>query len=385
MIKGRDLIVFSDDWGRHPFSCQHIMQNFIPHNRVLWVNTIGMRNPRLCAYDIKRGFEKIVQWTRPQAESLAQDDLPENLTVINPFMVPFSTFPPVRAYNRRSVVSAVHKQIGALGFTDPIVIATLPNAADYAGLLGEKGLVYYCVDDFTKWPGVDRAFVDSLEKDLLDKADVVFASAEELCSKKSAARCGRPLLLPHGVDYPHFHEVDPEQCAAAFAPFARPVIGFFGAISPWLDFELILYAARTRRDWSFVFIGPADTDISLLEKEPNIHLLGKVSYAELPAYAVHFDVGTIPFSVNDLTVCVNPLKLLEYFACGSPVVSTDLPEVAKYGHTVSIGRTKEEYVACLERALAEENPARREERKRIAAENSWQSRAETVSRELELL
>ncbi len=28
MMRGRDFIVFSDDWGRHPFSCQHIMEHF---------------------------------------------------------------------------------------------------------------------------------------------------------------------------------------------------------------------------------------------------------------------------------------------------------------------------------------------------------------------
>jgi len=63
--EGRDFVVFSDDWGRHPFSCQHIMQHFLPRNRILWVNTIGMRLPRLTVYDVKRAVERSPRGRRP--------------------------------------------------------------------------------------------------------------------------------------------------------------------------------------------------------------------------------------------------------------------------------------------------------------------------------
>ena len=41
------FIVFSDDWGRHPSSCQHLFRRLLPRYRTFWVNTIGMRRPRL--------------------------------------------------------------------------------------------------------------------------------------------------------------------------------------------------------------------------------------------------------------------------------------------------------------------------------------------------
>ena len=60
------LIVFSDDWGRHPSSCQHLVRQLLFQNRlcchggcadcrdysVLWVNTIGTRRPGLNLADL---------------------------------------------------------------------------------------------------------------------------------------------------------------------------------------------------------------------------------------------------------------------------------------------------------------------------------------------
>ena len=41
------LLVFSDDWGRHQSSCQHLVKQLLDQYAVLWVNTIGTRAPRL--------------------------------------------------------------------------------------------------------------------------------------------------------------------------------------------------------------------------------------------------------------------------------------------------------------------------------------------------
>ena len=37
------LLVFSDDWGRHPSSCQHLVRNLLDRYPVVSVNTIGTR------------------------------------------------------------------------------------------------------------------------------------------------------------------------------------------------------------------------------------------------------------------------------------------------------------------------------------------------------
>jgi len=57
---GRDLptvLVFADDWGRHPSSCQHLVGHLLDRYQVLWINTIGTRQPRLDFATLTRGLE----------------------------------------------------------------------------------------------------------------------------------------------------------------------------------------------------------------------------------------------------------------------------------------------------------------------------------------
>lgn len=383
MIAGRDIIVFSDDWGRHPFSCQHIMKHFLLRNRILWVNTIGLRNPRLTSYDIRRSLEKIRGWFSSKSLGRYNAQPVDNLTVIRPVMTPYNNIGLIRARNRRSVIDSVLSEMDKLDFKEPLFLTTLPNAADYAGSFEESAIIYYCVDEFTKWPGVNQGLVTDMEESLLAKADFVCASADELCTRKT--RNGkRPMLLAHGVDYDHFASgVLPP--VDNFLDITRPIIGFFGAISSWLDFELLSSLAREKPEWSFVFVGPIDSDVRAISGFPNVHFLGKVPYEKLPGYAALFDVALIPFVIDEMTVNVNPLKLMEYLACGLPVVSTPLPEVAKYNGLVSIAATMEAFQRAIEQALASNSQSDKEKRMNMAQSHSWNSVANTLSGAIESL
>ncbi|MCA9057884.1 MAG: hypothetical protein KDA85_05275, partial [Planctomycetaceae bacterium] len=61
---GPSLLVFSDDWGRHASSCQHLIRRLLPRYDVTWVNTIGTRAPRLDLATLRRVLEKLRQWSR---------------------------------------------------------------------------------------------------------------------------------------------------------------------------------------------------------------------------------------------------------------------------------------------------------------------------------
>src|ERR1700752_2182216 len=98
------LLVFSDDWGRHPSSCQHLIRHLLPEVPVLWVNTIGMRRPRLDLATARRGLEKFGQWFGPRPKS---ETLPPGLTVLSPRMWPgFRT-----GFERRLNRAWVQKQL----------------------------------------------------------------------------------------------------------------------------------------------------------------------------------------------------------------------------------------------------------------------------------
>lgn len=378
MLKGRNILVFSDDWGRHPSSCQHLVKQLLPFNRIVWVNTIGMRSPQLTLYDVKRSFEVVGRWLRKKDESEAVI-MHDNLTVVSPIMIPYNNIPAVRRFNRYSVKYSLLRIMKAKNMTDPIVISTFPCTCDYVGDLSESIYVYYCVDDFVNWPDVDLAMIGEMEKMLLSRSDLVLATAEELCKVKSTP--GKAThLLAHGVDFERFNvNRNQHEIPEAMQQFKSPVIGFFGALSAWLDFDLIISIATARPEWSFVFIGPADTNITPITTIPNIYCIGKIPYEQLPCYAARFDVGIIPFQVNELTRSVNPLKLLEYLSLGIPVVTTFMPELTKYSDVIAIAHNSDEFLTALDAALSFDNEGNRQRRIERARNNSWQAVAERFS------
>src|SRR5438874_2252211 len=144
-------LIFSDDWGRHPTSCQHLIRHQLPEQPVLWVNMIGTRRPALDWATVRRGVEKFGQWLRP----IAADSLPVNLRVVSPRMWPGFSRPLERRFNRGWLARQLRPVLDRLP-EPPVAITTMPTAADLVGTLPVAHWVYYCVDDFSAWPGIDQ-------------------------------------------------------------------------------------------------------------------------------------------------------------------------------------------------------------------------------------
>ncbi len=374
MIEGHNIIIFSDDWGRHPFSCQHIMQHFLPDNTVLWVNTIGMRRPRLTMKDLKRSLQKL----RSFASKPDNERLPVNLTIINPPMLPFGNRV-VRSFNRCSVVSAVRQKMHELRMTAPIILTTLPNAGEYLGFFGEELTVYYCVDDFTLWPGVNESLVVEMERRLLERVDLLACSSGELAAVK--CRVGlRTKILPHGVDYDHFSRSasGPMVTISHLANLPKPIVGYFGLLGEWVDLSILESLASGHPEWSLVLIGNVAADTGHLAHFTNVHFTGPVPYAELPDHVAYVDVLVLPYHIGGRGKTITPLKLREYIASGKPVVSTAIPECIMYRPHISIAAAGPEFVTCVEDAL-HDTTAKSAERRQIVQGESWQNRAETLS------
>jgi glycosyltransferase involved in cell wall biosynthesis len=248
------------------------------------------------------------------------------------------------------------------------------------GELGERLVVYHCVDEYSEFTGTDKAAVAGMEERLLAKADVVIASSQLLYERKR--RDNAPtFLVTHGVDVEHFRRacrsdtVVPDDLAA----LPRPVIGFYGLIADWVDLELFRFLAVSRPQWSFALIGRTQTDVGPLQGLPNVHLLGRKDYQLLPAYCKGFDVAILPFVINDLTNAANPLKLREYLAAGLPVVASAIPEVEKLDGLVAIGRTPTEFLSQVEAVLRSGATGPQLERSRAVEGESWTSKIDHLS------
>lgn len=306
----------------------------------------------------------------------------ENIDLYSPpVILPFGNmYRPVNRVNQRIIAGGLKKLCRELAFKPTICWTYLPNTVDLCLPAGVT-LVYDCADEHTAFPGlINKATVLKMEKELFACADVSLASARELCERKKefAPAIG---LTPNGADVGHFSKAMQPGLPAPpeFQNLPRPVVGYVGAISAWFDQEMLAAAARVHPEWSFVLIGPVDTDVSLLNSLPNVRLTGRKDYAVLPAYLKCFDIAVIPFKINELTTGVNPVKLYEYLAAGRPVVSSDLPEVRTFRPHVAIAGNAVEFVRKLEEELAADSPEKGAVRLEIAGRHSWGARAESAA------
>jgi len=355
------------------------MQHFLPGNRILWVNTIGMRLPRLTAYDVKRAMEKIASWTAPAPAR--GEALPDGLQVISPVMIPFSSIPLVRAFNRRSVVGSVRRAMLERGMRAPVLLTTQPLASEFVGELGECAVVYYCVDDFANWPDMNLPeLARSMEERLLEQADLVVAVSDHLVRTRRA-RNGETQLLTHGVDVEHFRQARSLARRGGRGVSKPPVIGFFGLLDKRTDWRLVSGLVERRPEWSFVFIGKTQVPLGELTRFDNFRHVPAVPYDDLPRHAAAFDVAILPYVVDGSTAGISPLKLKEYLALDVPVVSTPLPGVMEFSDLLYIAR-REEFEAAVADAL--QAGVKRHQAEWIEGE-AWETKAETLSGWIEAL
>jgi glycosyltransferase involved in cell wall biosynthesis len=235
---------------------------------------------------------------------------------------------------------------------NPLVVLYYPFDEEVIGQIERQCkdpmLVYDVLDSIEIHPG-QRA-QDNHER-LLDRADMVVASSRALYDLLKDRRPDT-VYVPNGVDRDHFATAAPREQAADLARLPRPVIGYYGALAEWFDYDLLRRAAVARPRYQFVLIGPATQPDELdgLLRLPNVRHLGEKSYEELPGYVSAFDVGILTFRQYEVTRCVRPLKVLEYLAAGKPVVSTRLPDMADWPG-VLMADDAEGFVGCLDRAL----------------------------------
>ncbi len=374
MIEGNDIICFSNDWDGDPLSKKHIVLRLAQKNRVLWVNSTGNRNPTASVRDLRRAWKKLRQYFR------GCRPVSRNISVVSPLVIPFHGNRAARWVNRRLLRWSLRCACRKLGFQKPITWTFVPSSADVAGSLGERLVIYHCVDEFSKFTGTDETAILEMERGLMEKADMVVVSSSRLYETKHRYN-PNTFLVTHGVDVAHFRHA----CLAALAAPAdcaalqHPVIGFFGLIADWVDLEVVRYLASSRPQWSLLLIGEVQTDTSALRELSNVHLLGRRSYQSLPAYCKAFDVAILPFVVNELTVAANPLKLREYLAAGLPVVATPLPEVLKLNALVRMARTPAEFLNQIEALLAEGKRGPDPAVSVLMQRESWDQKVEELS------
>jgi GT2 family glycosyltransferase len=241
-----------------------------------------------------------------------------------------------------------------------------------ARALPNHRLVYDCMDHHGGFDNNGSGIL-ALENELMRAADLLVVSSVWL-DEEGAKFNGKRALIRNAGQYEHFSE-RPE---AVFAdPEKRPVIGYYGAIAPWFDVDLVEAVAQSHPDCLVLLVG-ADTcqATQRLSHCENVRFTGEVAYSDLPFYLHAFDACILPFKVLPLTLATNPVKAYEYLSAGKPVVTVDLPEMRQFGDLVRIAADRDGFIAGIAEALSEpEGDAVRQRRREFASQQTWSHRA----------
>ena len=218
-------------------------------------------------------------------------------------------------------------------------------------------------------------------------ADFVVASAKKLESE-AISEVGNDcvVLAQNGVDTRHYRDkkhhltVVPENLTVFRKKYSK-IVGYFGALAPWLWYDVVNELIQSRQDIGFVFIGPdyyggAD---KLIKNADNLLYMGAIDYKVLPAYALNFDICFIPFAPSEIAKTTSPLKLFEYFALEKPVVVTsDMQECVAFDE-VFRGDSVESLSSAIDEAFSvKDNVDFKLRLATLADENDWDQRARAM-------
>lgn len=262
-----------------------------------------------------------------------------------------------------------------------------PRGAAAIGAFGEDLVVYDCVDDYAEQASTPRArrFVSQLDKEVAGRADLVFATTERLYERHKRARSG-VHLVPNAGDFDHFRPAAEQSFAdPELAKLPRPILGFAGnIIESKVDLKLLDRVATAFPSGTLLLVGPVQPELiepvqALVGHHKNIRWTGLRSYETLPSAVAAFDVALIPYTKNEYTRSVFPLKVHEYLAAGKPVVAAGVPSVARLHPHVRLAESHDAFVTAIEEAVAADG-AGAPERMAVAAANTWEHRTNTLLR-----
>jgi glycosyltransferase involved in cell wall biosynthesis len=392
MISGRDIIIISSiEWGFIWQGHQEIALRFArAGNRVLYIENTGVRSPGI--KDLNRITSRLKRWWKAIRSSGIRE-VEKNLFVCSPIVLPPFGSRFRRFLNRKFFLSTIKHIEQKLDIQGPLIWTYLPTdtAHELIKILrSEKSkVVYYVVADFEHLvKNLNR--LKECEQKVIEASDAVFTICTTLTNRYAYFH-SNTHTLPFGVDFNAFQVAENESevnrrtlhWLTKLEEMKRPIIGYVGGLHRHVDFDLLAKSAKAKPEWSWVFIGPSQANMSELDELPNVHFLGQQPHEDLVHFLQRFDVCIVPYLNNDFTATVVPVKLNEYLAVGKPVVSTNIPVVCEFNNKHNViqtcENTPESFLAAIEKSLnASDDESTIENRKQVASLSEWQKRLEAM-------
>jgi glycosyltransferase involved in cell wall biosynthesis len=362
-----------DPWGQQWMDRHYLMSHLADYFQVVWLCQPGWRES-LSTLGRVRGTSAAAQAPKPAALQVYEPEswLPR---LGRPAWLAQMT-------SRQRLKRACDRLRGR-GCRKIVLFVCRPEFAEALDHRQHDFSAYYVSDEYSF--SATEVPVPAAERDLLKSAGLVLLTSPALIEKRGSFNPNTEFI-PMGVDFHKFANPLPDPDDLLTIP--HPRVGYVGHLKNVLDWPLLLELSIAHPKWSFVFVGPKrphpeiDDLVKQMDERPNVHFLGGKPTEMLGAYPQPFDVCLMPYRLDDYTKYVYPLKMHEYLASGTPVVSSRIRSVEDFRHVISLAGSREEWSNAIELALsAEQNTDDlRAERQSVAFQFDWEPLAHKVAR-----
>jgi glycosyltransferase involved in cell wall biosynthesis len=382
MLNGESIIYFGPERWEGLWRNRHqLMTIFARNNQVLYVERRKYLRTMLTGLRSGSWFSEL---RRPPLRQVG-----DGLFVYRyPPWSPISGQFPLNRLTAAARRLSLRHALAQLNMVRPIVWFSHPSMLDLIDEVPALSLrLYHVVDEYTAYSGQSaetRRSLEDMEKRMMAQVDGVVVVSKKL---EQAKRLYNPntYLVPNGVDYALYSRALANPCLPERLQAIRPPrVGYSGLIGDKLDLEMLRSLALENPEWSLVLLGEARVVEQVevwqaLRALPNVHYLGMIDPAEVPDYLKGFDVGLMPYHQNRHAEHINPLKLYDYLAAGIAVAALDIPAARDFTPYLHIARGPQQFVEAVRLALADRHPERDRQRRAIAAQHTWEARAEQIS------
>jgi glycosyltransferase involved in cell wall biosynthesis len=380
MLTGQNILCLATDpWNSIWRNRHQIMSRLAQANRVLYAE------PHVLAAN-----EALKATFKPQQSAPRLKHIANGLWVYrHPTWGFISRWTALDQLGLRLRIFALRHALKKLKMSSPILWVVDPRHGKMVGQFEESLVCYHVVDNYAAAPWHSehaRMAVEKGEQFMLSVADLVIVTSPALLEAKKTYN-SNVHLVRNAVDYTQFAAPMKTNNGppADVASIPAPIIGYVGAVSNKLDYELLDAIARARPDWAFVLVGPVSSQLEptarrFVQNHPsNVYLLGQCDVVDVPNYIQACQVCLLPYRRDKYTESIDSLKLYEYLACEKPVVATDIPAAHEQSQVVQIAKDAIDFVNQLQSALEPASLEKRALRRSIALQNTWNHRVEQIS------
>lgn len=192
-------------------------------------------------------------------------------------------------------------------------------------------LIYDLQDNFETYDAYKLPFVGYFDKKAVKDADIVLSVSNALKKYISKNRSKPIYVIQNGIELDLFKDINKVKSRKKLKlPIKSKIIVYIGNVERLKGGQILINSFKKVResypDTYLLLSGKIDKSINIKQKNIIFREFPKRSEVVLGLNAA--DVAVLPNPINKFTKYCFPYKILEYMACNTPIVATDVGDIS---------------------------------------------------------